>query len=117
MTFLGRYQSIPIPINHLAFEDPESCFAAGGVVPLIDSELFELELISGISETTAINLLEKREAIIDRATQLPFDKRHQAFELAKGIGPKKAELLGKRFSRRESTKTTGARCLLQEHAQ
>lgn len=97
--------------------DSESCLALGGFLPFVDSQLFDLELITGISENIANSLLENKSLIINKTNQLTLNQRFKAFELAKGIGPKKSEILNQRFSLLEQDASSIFRCLLPENVQ
>lgn len=115
-SYLFNLDKQPIELNQWEIIDTESCFASGGLIPFLDSELFDLELISGISESTANSIIEHRSDIIKRALNLSVDQRYRAFEVAKGIGPKKAVILGEKFHLLNDQEGTNARCLPPEYA-
>ena len=86
ISWLQSIHVSPIPT------DAESELAAGGRIPLGCADISSLELIPGISDTIAISLLEKREAI-----QLAFRKTsiESSLQIARGIGPKNASKIAR----------------------
>lgn len=76
-----------IPPSH---EDPESRLAMGEKLPLACADISTLELIKGISDTLAFELLEKRYEIMRAAR----DGSHlEAIQRAHGVGKKTGEKL------------------------
>ncbi len=76
-----------------AVDEAEDIFAYGHRISLKNATMYELELIPGVSDTLAKNILEDREKIIKKAITLPPKDRHTALELAHGIGVKTAKKL------------------------
>jgi hypothetical protein len=64
--------------------DAESMLASGQPIPLLCADMSSLELIPGISDKTALELLEKRNSII---------LAEESLQLARGIGGKTAARL------------------------
>jgi hypothetical protein len=82
---LPRRSSEPLAMRP---KDAESTLATGGKILLSCADLYEIELIPGVSDTLGLEILAKRAAIIQRAADLPPAERHRALELVHGIGPK-----------------------------
>ncbi len=72
--------------------DAESLLASGHPLPLLCADISSLELIPGISDNTAVQLLEKRDAII-RAER--HGSIEESLQLARGIGTKTATKLAR----------------------
>ena len=73
--------------------DAESRLALGGKMRFESAEIYELELVPGISDSLAQNILRKKAAILFEAERLPEEKQSKALELAHGVGEKRAESL------------------------
>jgi len=71
-------------------DDPESRLAMGEKLPLECADISNLELIKGISDTLAHELLEKRYEIMRAALKGPH---MEAIKRARGVGEKTAERL------------------------
>jgi len=80
----------PAPSTCQLFEDAESTLACGQRLYLSQVDLYDLELIPGLSDALGNRILAKRDDINRKARLLPELKSYQAFEIVKGIGPKKA---------------------------
>ena len=78
--------------------EAEDRLASGLPIVFEDAGIFELELIDNVSDQRAIELIKKRKEIIKMARKLPKPKKHQAFELAHGIGVKNALFLSQFIS-------------------
>jgi hypothetical protein len=80
-------EAAPMHNMHLwtAQTDAESLLARGELLPLACVGIAELELLRGISDTTAGNLLAARATLLD--SRLPAE---QALEGVRGIGITKA---------------------------
>lgn len=88
---------VPIPAKELQ-RTYESCsaetrLALGGKIPFRTADLYDLELIPGVSDTLGHELLTSRQVILVRMLYLPPEKQYTALEMAKGVGPKTAEEL------------------------
>lgn len=70
--------------------DSESLLASGVLLPLQAADLYSLELLPGISDRMAHEILAVRDAILRQARGLPCETRYRALELAHGIGEKRA---------------------------
>ena len=70
--------------------DPESRLAMGEKLPLRCADISSLELIKGISDTLAFELLERRYEIMRAALQ---GSHVEAIQKAQGVGDKTAEKL------------------------
>lgn len=81
------------PFSHL--DDPESLLATGQQIPFACADMWSLELISGVSDTLADELLERRESILLAARHAPPDV---ALQLARGVGATKGRELAKFIS-------------------
>jgi len=77
--------SLTAPIN-----DPESILAIGDMIPLQCADVASLELISGVSDSLALELINKRAAILSAARTLTTD---EALQLAHGVGENTAKRL------------------------
>ena len=71
----------------------EQRFAEGQKVSLSSVDLYDLELIPGVSDRLGQNILEDREKIIQKAKLPNLKKDFSPFEMAHGVGPKKAKML------------------------
>ncbi len=71
-------------------DDAETLLAFGAPIPLACADMSDLELIPGVSDSVATELLEKRDRIIAHARE---NSAYAALQLARGIGVRKAELL------------------------
>jgi hypothetical protein len=71
-------------------DDPESALAMGEKLALACADLSSIELIKGISDTLAFELLDKRHDIIRAALK---GSQLDAIQRAHGIGAKTAEKL------------------------
>ena len=73
-----------------SYDDPEGRLAMGHKLPLQCANIFSLELVKGVSDTLAAELLTSRFDIIGHArTGSPID----AIQRAKGVGEATAERL------------------------
>jgi DNA uptake protein ComE-like DNA-binding protein len=78
-----------------AFSDAESLLAINQKLALYRVDLYDLELIPGISERLAEEIITHRDELLRHAASLPKNKQHQSLELIHGIGPKTARQLAK----------------------
>ena len=69
--------------------DAESQLAAGGRISFRSAGIYELELLSGVSDRLAGNLLAKKGQILAQS-----GRGSQSLELAHGVGPGTAQRLG-----------------------
>ena len=76
----------------------ESTLALNQPLKVDQVGIFELELISGISDTLANNILRKRADMLSLAATLLTEEKHAALELVHGIGPAKAKTLAKNLA-------------------
>jgi hypothetical protein len=82
---------MPLPGTSLLSRDPESTLAARDKLPLACADAANLELIGGVSDTLAFELVEKRDRILNGAqTGLHSE---EALQLAHGIGAATARKL------------------------
>jgi hypothetical protein len=79
--------------------DAETLLAFGARIPLACADMSDLELIPGVSDKLAIELLQKREQIIAHARD---SSPHEALQLAHGVGQHKAEVLASLLSLEDS---------------
>jgi hypothetical protein len=70
--------------------DAETLLAFGAQIPLACADMSDLELIPGVSDNLAKELLDKRDKIIAHARD---SSPHEALQLARGVGERKAEVL------------------------
>jgi hypothetical protein len=73
-----------------AFEplvDAESLLASGQGLPLMCADISTLELIPGVSDKLAVEILQRRESIRNATRDRPFE---DSLQLARGIGEKNA---------------------------
>jgi len=75
--------------------DAESLIALGQPIPLSRASIFDLELISGVSDRMASRILEKKGEILTQATILPPERKWLALTLVHGIGPKNGRKLAR----------------------
>lgn len=68
--------------------------ACGQRIFFSSADLYELELVPGFSDNLAGGILSKRDEIARKAKLLASGEESKAFEVVKGIGPKKARALG-----------------------
>ena len=96
---IGRFISLitqgapPVEASLLTpppFSDPEGRLAMGYQLPLACANAWSLELIKGISDTLAFELIEKRREILAAATREPSIS---ALKRAHGVGDKVAPKL------------------------
>lgn len=94
LAILSRYNLFTHDLTiEFIHNDAESMMASGERIPLRAATLYDLILISGISDTTAMNILTKRDEILALSESKTEPHKHKALELAKGIGVKKAHHL------------------------
>ena len=94
----GRLPSIlvprePIPLSWLdppSHEDPEGRLAMGLKLSLACADMWSLELLKGVSDTLALELIDKRYEIMRAAFN---GSQVEAIKKAHGIGDKTAEKL------------------------
>ena len=72
-------------------QDAESVFARGDRLPIQCADISELEMIRGISDTTATNILLARDEMIKRFAQ--GGSELAALGIARGVGPATAKTL------------------------
>ena len=70
--------------------DAESLLARGLKISLKTADLYDLQLIKGISEEFSRRIIAQKDRIRASALALPSHKRYQALQIIKGIGPQKA---------------------------
>lgn len=75
--------------------DAETLLAFGAQIPLACADMSDLELIPGVSDKLAQELLDKRERIIAHARD---HSPHVALQIAHGVGVRKAEVLSSLLS-------------------
>lgn|GEM_PF-6263301 len=75
--------------------DAETLLASGSRIALACADISDLELISGVSDTLAHELLRKRAEIIAHARHTSAT---EALQLARGVGTHKAKLLSRFIS-------------------
>jgi len=92
--FEANLNSSPYPVN-VSPSDPESLLATGATLPLACADMWSLQLITGVSDRMAEELLLKRERIIAAAETRPLA---DALQLARGIGKKTGVTLAKLLS-------------------
>lgn len=91
----------PVPQSWLTppgHEDPEGRLALGLKLSLACADMWSLELLKGVSDTLAFELLEKRDEIL-RASRK--ESESSALQRAHGVGEKKAQALLKHLSLKE----------------
>ncbi|RMD87676.1 MAG: hypothetical protein D6808_01040 [Candidatus Dadabacteria bacterium] len=88
-----RKATPPMLLPCRAFEslNSEGILALGQKIPLSKADLYDLELISGISDTIGRALLRDKLKIISKARELPPGQKYKALTIVKGIGEKKAK--------------------------
>ncbi len=88
----------PLPAQWLSIPldaDAETVLAAGGQIPLACADIAQLELISGISDTLAAQILADRASVVAAA---PEQGTEAALSLVHGIGPAKAAQIARHVS-------------------
>ena len=97
-TLVARVPSLVAPQAHIPaswlqppkHRDPEGRLAMGMKLPLECADMWSLELLKGVSDTLAIELLDKRYEVMRAA----FNGSHiEAIKKARGVGDKTAEKL------------------------
>lgn len=83
------------PPQFLVAADAESMLAMGDKLPLACADMASLELIVGVSDTLATELLAKRKEILRVAQRTNM---HVALQVARGVGEKTATNLTKFLS-------------------
>ncbi len=83
------------PINSNA----ETLLAFGAQIPLACADISDLELIPGVSDKLALELLKNRDRIISHAENTSV---HEALELAHGIADRTAQKLSSFISLADS---------------
>lgn len=78
----------PPPISNT-----EQQFALGNKIKLSDADLYDLELIPGVSDTLGMNILVARHKIIAASNNKNSRLKINPFELAHGVGEKTASKL------------------------
>lgn len=71
----------------------EGSLAFGEKLKFKSLGIYELELLPSISDTLAGELVKEKSRILAKSKKLSLASQFQAFEVAKGIGPKKAKQL------------------------
>lgn len=92
---ISEKPKMPEPISYV-----EQQFALGNSVPLSIVDLYDLELIPGVSDKLGNNILSKRQEIITDALLNGLNNQSDPFELVHGVGKKSASKL-RRFIRPE----------------
>lgn len=77
--------------------DAESALSCSIRLSLETADLYDLELIGGISDTRAEKILHSRAVIRSLAGWLRSEHRHRAFEVVYGIGARTATLLAQQI--------------------
>jgi len=100
----GDGAPMPLAQDSLSKHDPiESMLAFELPVPFMMLDLYQIELLPGVSEKFGKILLNGREQIIETAADLPPERKYKAFKIAKGIGEKTAKKLEKLLTLPESS--------------
>ena len=91
---IAQLRTWPVEVNMAALvsierHNAEACLAAGCKIPLSFAGMYELELVPGISDTLALNILRARGAIL----KIRHKSGCAAFTEAQGIGEKTARTL------------------------
>ena len=76
----------------------EQQFALGRKIPLSSADLYDLELIPGVADNLASNIIEKRSQIILEDQLKTKNSRKLSFEMIHGVGNKTAEKLARYLS-------------------
>jgi hypothetical protein len=79
--------------------DAESCFAKGGTFPLACADMIDVELLPGISDRLAAELLASRQDVSEAAQ---FMTSSEALQKVRGIGPSLGATLSAYLSTEES---------------
>ncbi len=83
----------PLANQHPSYEDAETIFACGQRLPLHCAEVSSLEMISGISDTVAFQLIDAKEHILASYTR--GDSELASLQRVRGVGPATGKLLSK----------------------
>lgn len=93
--------------KEVAQKDPpqngEALLAKGEKLDLCSTDLYELQLITGISYELAERLLEKKQEIAQYEETLPQAKKYEALKIVHGIGTVKAKTFSKYISTKKCT--------------
>ena len=77
--------------------DSETRLAMGHTISLESADMVDLELIPGISDTLAEELISDKDRLAELAKKIP---KEEALETVKGIGEAKAKTIGRYLSLR-----------------
>lgn len=83
----GRAVNSSVPLE---YSDAESILSLGGKIDLASAGMYELELIPGISDRMAKNILESRTQVIDYSQSVKRSDRWYSLLNVEGISEKKA---------------------------
>ena len=91
-TLLGPEMPLALTSSELdrLATNSEALFAVGRKVPLQCADMYDLELIPGISDKFSSRIEQHKREIMAAALRLPVAQRHTALEIVHGIGPKSA---------------------------
>jgi len=92
-------QELSIPVLSLGearlllAQNAETQYALGLRIKLQEAELSDIEMIPGMNLEMAIEMLDKKAILIEKAAKLSNEKKYKSFEIVKGVAEKKAKLL------------------------
>lgn len=93
VTLLSSGVSSEKPIHSIIQSDPESSFAAARRISVKSAGMYELEMVPGISDALALEILKVRSAILKQGASQGCN----AFTLARGVGSISAKRLCRYF--------------------
>jgi len=76
------------------YGNAETKLALGLKIPFSRAGVYELELIPGISDRLAFEMVSKRQVIISLARKFPPAQKYRALTVVPGIGVKTAGKIG-----------------------
>lgn len=88
----------------------EAMLAIGQKLSFHRADLYDLELLPGVSDTIGLRLLNSKQTILCRLKQLSPNERYKAFTTVHGIGTAKAKALSKLLTSGQSKSQDGLEC-------
>lgn len=88
------YQQRHYILPKLLSGDGETRLATGVPLPISSTDIYELNLIKGISDRLAEAIIQNRASLFELAKDLPSGKKYRALASVKGIADKNSRKFG-----------------------
>ena len=83
---IEKQNPMPIVVLQVKADNAEGQLAIGRKFRFSSADMYDLELIPGVSDKTAARILDARTKVLERAATLPMNQRYHAFVLVHGVG-------------------------------